>query len=44
MAATHDAIQDVIYAFTQENGHTVWRLQWYAFTSGVSLRADLYMI
>jgi hypothetical protein len=27
---THDTIQDVMYAFTQENGHDVWKKWWYA--------------
>jgi hypothetical protein len=33
----HDAIKDVIYAFAQESGHTVWKEWWYVFTLGVSL-------
>jgi len=41
--ATYDAILDVMYAFTQENGHVEWREWWYTFTSGVSLRTNLYM-
>jgi len=41
---THDAIRNVIYVFTQNNGHDIWKEQWYAFTLGVSLRADFYMV
>jgi hypothetical protein len=41
--ATRDAIRDIMYAFTQESGHTIWRERWYTFTLGASLRADLYM-
>ncbi len=40
---THDAIKNVMYALAQESGHDIWRERWYALTSGVSLRADLYM-
>jgi hypothetical protein len=35
--ATHDTIQDVMYAFIQENGHDVWREQWCALMLGISL-------
>ncbi len=41
--ATHEVIKDVMYALTQKNGHNVWKKWWYAFTSGASLRANLYM-
>ncbi len=40
----HDAIKDVIYAFAQESGHTVWKEWWYVFTLGVSLWTNIYMI
>jgi hypothetical protein len=33
-----------MYALTQENGHVVWREQWYTFTLRASLRANIYMI
>jgi hypothetical protein len=32
--------QNVIYAFAQESGHTIWRKWQYALTSGVSLWAN----
>jgi hypothetical protein len=32
-----------MYALIRENGHVVWKEWWYAFTSKVSLQADLYM-
>jgi hypothetical protein len=35
--AIHDAIKDIMYAFARENGHDVWREQWYTLTSRVSL-------
>ncbi len=35
--ATHDTIKDVMYSFTRENEHTIWREWWYNITSGVSL-------
>ncbi len=41
---THDVIQDIMYVFPWKNEHDVWRKWWYAFTSRVSLRIDLYMI
>jgi hypothetical protein len=41
---THDAIRDVMYALVWKSGHFVWRKWWYTFTSGVSLRANFYMI
>jgi hypothetical protein len=41
--ATHDAIQNVMYALVQKNGHVVWREQWYALTSRDPLGVDLYM-
>jgi hypothetical protein len=31
--AAHDAIRNIMYALTQENGHDVWRKWWYAITS-----------
>ncbi len=34
---THDAVQNVMYAFLQESGRTVWKERWYALTSGISL-------
>jgi hypothetical protein len=40
---THDAIQNVMYFVVQESGHIVWKEQWYALTSRISLRDDLYM-
>jgi hypothetical protein len=40
--ATDDAIQDIMYAFTQENGHIVWKEWWYIVISRVSLQTDLY--
>jgi hypothetical protein len=33
-----------MYTLTRENGHNVWKEQWYALTSRISLRTDLYMI
>ncbi len=42
--ATHDAIKDVIYAFARESGHNVWREQWNALMSRISLRIEVYMI
>jgi hypothetical protein len=33
-----------MYVFVQKNGHAIWREQWYAFMSQVSLQANLYMI
>jgi len=41
--ATNDAIQDIIYVLVQESGHVVWKEWWYALTSGVSFRIDVYM-
>jgi len=32
-----------MYALAQESGHTIWREQWYTFTSKVSLQTNLYM-
>jgi len=32
-----------MYTLAQENGHVVWKEQWYALTSRISLRANLYM-
>jgi hypothetical protein len=32
-----------MYALARKNGHIVWREQWYALTSGISLQFDLYM-
>jgi hypothetical protein len=32
-----------MYALVQENRHVVWKKQWYAITSRISLRVDLYM-
>jgi hypothetical protein len=40
---THDAIWDVMYAFIQENGHTIWKKRWYALMSKISLWVDFYM-
>jgi hypothetical protein len=40
---THDTIRSVMYAFTWKSGHIVWRKQWYALTSKVSLWIHLYM-
>jgi hypothetical protein len=34
---THYTIQNIMYDFIQKSGHVVWRKQWYAFTSGISL-------
>jgi hypothetical protein len=42
--ATHDVIQDIMYALARKSGHVVWREQWYAFTPKASLQIDLYMI
>jgi hypothetical protein len=42
--ATHDTIRNIMYAFTQENGHNVWRKWWYTLTLRISLRTDFYMI
>jgi hypothetical protein len=39
----HGAIHNVMYALTRKNGHTAWTEQRHTFTSGVSLRANLYM-
>jgi hypothetical protein len=41
--ATHDNIQDVMYAFVLENGHVVWKERWYTLTLGISLWTNLYM-
>jgi hypothetical protein len=41
--ATHDAIQDIMYALVCKSGHAVWREWWYALTSRVSLQVDFYM-
>ncbi len=41
--ATHDTIQNIMYAFVWESGRVVWREWWYAVTSGVSLEANFYM-
>jgi hypothetical protein len=41
--STHDAIWNVMYALAWKNGHIVWREQWYAFTSRISLQSDLYI-
>jgi hypothetical protein len=35
--ATHDVIRDVMYVFIQDNGHAIWREEWYVLTSKVSL-------
>jgi hypothetical protein len=35
--ATHDAIQDVMYALARENGHVIWKERWYALMSRISL-------
>jgi hypothetical protein len=35
--ATHDTIQNVMYAFVRENGHVVWKEWWYPLMSGASL-------
>jgi hypothetical protein len=40
---THDAIKDVMYAFTRENEQGVWKGWWYILMSRVSLQGDLYM-
>jgi len=32
-----------MYAFVRESGHTIWKKRWYAFTSKISLQADIYM-
>jgi len=32
-----------MYAFTWKSGHIVWKEQWYALTSGASLRTNLYV-
>jgi hypothetical protein len=34
--ATHDAIQDIMYAFVWKNGQILWKEWWYAFTSWIS--------
>jgi hypothetical protein len=39
----HDAIRNVMYVFAQENGHTIWKKQWYALTLGISLWTYFYM-
>jgi hypothetical protein len=41
--ATHDVIQNVMYAFVWKSGHAVWRKRWYALTLGVSLQTALCM-
>jgi hypothetical protein len=41
---THDAIQNVMYAFIRKNGHAIWRERWYALMLGVSLWTNFYMI
>jgi hypothetical protein len=41
--ATHDAIWDIMYALARKNEHAIWKEQWYALTSGVSLQVDIYM-
>jgi hypothetical protein len=41
--ATHNAIQDIMYAFVRKNGHVVWKKWWYAFTLRISLQFNLYM-
>ncbi len=40
---THDTIWNVMYVLAQKSGHDIWKERWYAFTSKVSLQADLYM-
>jgi hypothetical protein len=40
---THDAIRNIMYVFAWESGHSVWKERWYAFTSIISLRTDIYM-
>jgi len=40
---THDTIQGVMYALTQESGHIIWKEGWYAITLRVSLQINLYM-
>jgi len=42
--ATHDTIQNVMFALAQKSGRDVWKEWEYAFTLGVSLQIDLYMI
>jgi hypothetical protein len=32
-----------MYVFAQKSEHVVWKKWWYALTSGISLRTDLYM-
>jgi hypothetical protein len=38
---THNTIRNIMYVLTQKSEHVVWREQWYAFTSRVSLCVDL---
>jgi hypothetical protein len=32
-----------MYAMARENGHIIWKKQWYALMSRVLFQADLYM-
>jgi len=32
-----------MYPLARKSGHTIWKEQWYALTSKVSLQGDLYM-
>jgi hypothetical protein len=41
--STHDAIWDIMYAFSWNNGHNVWKEQLYTLTWKVSLRAELHI-
>jgi hypothetical protein len=40
---THDNIWNIMYDFIQENGHVVWKEQWYALTLKKLLWTNLYM-
>jgi hypothetical protein len=40
---THDAIRNIMYVFIRNNGHVVWREQWYVILSKVSLQVDFYI-
>jgi hypothetical protein len=40
---THNAIQDVMYALVWGIRHIIWKERWYALTSRVSLRTNLYI-
>jgi hypothetical protein len=33
-----------MYALARENGHDVWKQQWYALMSRVLLQTNIYMI